>query len=103
MKMKLSYKIALIVLGLELIAYFLLFHCGIVLPFINPSIEEYNKTVTSFPRDYGQWLLWMYIHYPMSALMAAINENLTVLAVLQYPLIVVVIGKILENRRVHKK
>jgi len=97
--MKKIYKICLVVLAVDLFSYWLLFHSGVVLPYINPTIEEYNKTLTSFPRDYGQSILWYSIHIPLSSLIGMINENFLVLAILQYPLILLGINAIITKRQ----
>lgn len=50
---------------LDAILYILLVKSNIVLPFINPSIENYSM-VTGFPRNTNQVLLWYMLQIPVS-------------------------------------
>lgn len=86
--MKTVTKICLAILTLDVVVYLILFHSGIVLPFINPTAEEYDAMYTSFPRNYTQTLYWMLAHYPSSAFFLSLNERLLVLSTLQTPLII---------------
>ncbi len=56
-------KTITIILLLNLFSYLFLFHSGIVLPFINPSIEEYMQ-YNSAPRDTNQIVLWYLLQIP---------------------------------------
>jgi len=62
--MKRVYKICIFVVLIDLLLYILLFHSGIILPFINKSAEEYSRSITSFPRDTGQKMIWILLHFP---------------------------------------
>ena len=94
--MKKIYYISIIVLILDMILYFLIFHSGIVFPYINPSIEEYKAMVTSFPRDTSQKYLWIYIHWPIVLLFTKTkNWSMLIISAIQYPILVLLIGKII--------
>jgi hypothetical protein len=62
--MKRIYKVCVLVVLIDLLIYLLLFHCGIILPLINPSVEVYSKKITSFPRDTMQKVIWIIFHFP---------------------------------------
>lgn len=57
-------KIIIIALLLDLFLFWFLFYSGIVLPFINPSIELFEKSGTSFPRNTNQMILWFCLQLP---------------------------------------
>ena len=86
--MKKITKICLSILTIDAVVYLILFHSGIVLPFINPTVEEYNAMNTSFPRDYAQAIYWIVAHYPSSVLISLISERFLVLSTAQTPLII---------------
>jgi cytochrome bd-type quinol oxidase subunit 2 len=63
-----KHRIVFIIIIIDLLLFWLLFHSGIVLPFINPSVEEYRILVeqgTSFPRHTNQCFLWMHLQIPI--------------------------------------
>lgn len=100
--MKKIHKICLSILVIDVLLYRLLFHSGIILPIINPSIEEYNKHITSFPRDYGQQILWFTLHVPLVSLIAFINENFILISVVQYPLVIIGLSKLITKLKTKK-
>lgn len=64
-----KHKIIFIILIIDLFLYWLLFYSGIVLPFINPSVEQYKiliKQGTSFPRETNQCFLFMWLQIPIT-------------------------------------
>lgn len=64
-----KHKIVFIILMTDLFLYWLLFYSGVILPFINPSAEEYITLVkhgTSFPRETNQCFLWMFLQVPIT-------------------------------------
>lgn len=91
--MKRITKICLSIFLIDVAVYFVLFHSGIVLPFINPSVEEYSRRFTSFPRDYAQKIYWIVAHYPTSFIISSFNERLLVLSAVQYPLLIFGLNK----------
>lgn len=60
-----KHKTIIIVLSVDLFLFWLLFYSGIVLPFINPSIELYKNSGTSFPRNANQMFLWFCLQLPL--------------------------------------
>ncbi|XMB85338.1 hypothetical protein RJG79_07875 [Mycoplasmatota bacterium WC44] len=54
----------IIILLVDLFLYWLLFCSGIVLPFINPSVEIYEQQITSAPRNTNQIILWYLLQIP---------------------------------------
>ena len=62
-------KIVFIILITDLFLYWLVYYSGIVLPFINPSIEEYELLATSFPRDTHQLYFWILLRVPIALFM----------------------------------
>ncbi|KAJ52705.1 hypothetical protein BD780_001631 [Clostridium tetanomorphum] len=61
-----KHKIVVIVVLVDLFLTWLLAYSGIVLPYISPSVESYRCSGTSFPRDYIQKLIWLFMHVPTS-------------------------------------
>ncbi|TCO79157.1 hypothetical protein EV214_103209 [Marinisporobacter balticus] len=64
-----NHKVIIIALFVDLFLYWLAFYSSIVLPVINPSVEQYRILVeqgTSFPRDTNQCFLWMYLQIPIT-------------------------------------
>lgn len=100
--MKNIYKICLVVFVIDILLYLFLFHSGVVLPGINPSLQEYNKALTSFPRDYNQKLLWILFHMPLSSLIGSINVNYLAISTIQYPLIIIGLYKLIVKLRTNK-
>lgn len=95
--MKKITKICLSIFLIDVAVYFILFHSGIVLPFINPSVEEYSRKYTSFPRNYAQIIYWIVVHYPSSFIISSINERLLVLSAVQYPIIIFGLNKAISK------
>lgn len=60
-----NHRKILTILLIDLFLYILLVKSNIVLPYINPSIEEYSK-VTSFPRNTNQVIMWYALQIPIS-------------------------------------
>lgn len=90
---------------IDFLLYLFLFHSGIVLPFINPSVSEYSRQLTSFPRNYAQELLWLGLHIPTSII--AINSQFAEIVVVaaslvQTGLIFFGIGALIEYLRKRK-
>lgn len=92
-------KICLWVLVLDAAVYWLLFYSGLVLPFINPSVEEYNAARTSFARHANQCMVWTVAHFPVSFLIAHISERFLVLSAVQYPLIIYGVHALIQARK----
>ncbi|WP_105613997.1 hypothetical protein [Vallitalea okinawensis] len=70
-----KHKFVMITFIIEVLLFWIVFYSGIILPFINPSIDEYETLVqggTSFPRDYIQGLLWHLLHAPSSLIIDSI-------------------------------
>jgi hypothetical protein len=63
----LKFKLPMALVILDILIYLFLFHSGVVLPFVNPTVAEYNQMQTSFPRDAGQKMTWILFHIPTSA------------------------------------
>ena len=96
-----NWKMAIIlVTGLDVVIYLLLFHSGKIFPIINPSVAEYNQHLTSFPRDYMQKLLWLIFHWPSAFMLDRIaGARWIALSILQWPPILAAIGYFLSRRR----
>lgn len=97
------YKIVIIVVFTDLFLYWLLFYSGIVLPFINPSLEQYKEMVikgTSFPRNTNQILIWIFLHLPSSYIIDGItrNDRFLFLSVIQTGLMTYYIHKFILRR-----
>jgi hypothetical protein len=77
--MKLRYKLPLIFVLLDIGLSFLISQPNIVLPIINPSEDEYAKisTITSFPRNAGQILVWTYVHLPAFIIVSMLTKSIT--------------------------
>jgi hypothetical protein len=60
------HKIVIIVILTDLFLFWLTFYSDIILTFINPSIEDYSISDTSFPRNYAEVLFWYLVHMPSS-------------------------------------
>jgi len=94
-----KYKIVVIVVIVDLVLTWLVVFSGICLPLINPSIEHYAASGTSFPRDYTQKLIWMVLHAPISVIIdlklgGILKDNVFVfLGVLQTGLIASYVNK----------
>ena len=81
----------------DLLLYWVIFYSGATLPFINPSVEEYQRQVTSFPRNAGQCYAWVAVHVP-AALIGRFGDRYLVFAVAQTGLIFFVIGTLIDRR-----
>jgi predicted acyltransferase len=97
-------KIFIIVLLTDLFLYWFLFYSGVVLPFINPSVEEYNNTMTSFPRNASQMFIWIFMHFPTSYILLSITKNdmYLFLLVIQTSVIAYFIEKFIQRKRSSK-
>jgi hypothetical protein len=95
------HKYIIIFVCLDLFLFWVLFYSGIVLPFVNPSMKEYNKDITSFPRNYGQMLIWVFLHFPTSIILDTVtsNDRLLFLSVFQTGVIVYFIEKFIKWKR----
>lgn len=60
-----KHKMIIIVALVDFFLFWLLFYSGIILPFINLSIESYKNSGTSFPRDTHQKILWICLQFPI--------------------------------------
>lgn len=99
-----KHKVVIIVVLIDLMLYWLIFCTDVVLPFINPSVEEYKRMVTTgttFPRDTSQELFWMLIHLPTFAITDIItrSEKFRFLAVVQTGVITLYIERFIRKRR----
>ena len=63
-----KHKFVAIAVLVDLFIFWLLFYSGFIIPFINPSLEQYQRSGTSFPRNYNQTLIWILLHTPTSFL-----------------------------------
>ncbi len=100
----LKFKLPLYFVIIDILLYLFLFHSGITLPIINPSVEEYNQQFTSFPRDYMQKIVWIGLHVPTSfAVDSTFGDNLLGLSVVQTGLIFFGIGSFIDYRRKTKQ
>jgi len=91
-----KFKLFIIAITIDLLLYLLIFHSGIVLPYINPSVEDY-KPWTSFPRDAGQKMAWYILHIPTSMLIS--GEGYELLSVVQTGLIFLGLGAIIDYKK----
>jgi hypothetical protein len=96
-----KHKIVIIVVAVDLFLYWILYYSGVVLPFINPNIEEYNKIINSAPRNIGQMVIWMLLHFPTSYVLESITRNDTYLflSVIQTGVITYFIEKFIQRRK----
>lgn len=98
------YKIIIFVVLADLFLFWLLNYSGFVIPFISPSIEQYQNSGTSFPRNYNQMLIWFILHFPTSIVFESLSQRitgsevLTSLSVIQTGLIAYIIEK--RSRRI---
>jgi hypothetical protein len=98
-----KHKLVVIVIIIDLFLTWLLAYSDIVLPYINPSIEQYKGLGTSFPRDYAQKMIWMFTHAPSSIFIdtklgGITNSNAFVfLPVIQTGLIAFLVEKIVHR------
>jgi len=96
------HKTVIIVVLIDLLLYWLIFCTDVVLPFINPSVEEYKHMVTTgttFPRDTSQQLLWIFMHVPTSAIMnITTNDKFLFLSVIQTGVITFYIERYIRRR-----
>jgi hypothetical protein len=93
-------KAIALIAGLDLLIYLFLFHSGVVLPFINPSVTDYKAQITSFPRDYMQQLIWLLVHWPSSFIADQIaGDRLVALSILQWTLVLAIIGRLLSRKK----
>lgn len=63
-----KHKIVVAILMIDLFLYWLLLYSGVILPFINPSVELYEiykNSGTGFPRNTNQYFLWFYLQIPI--------------------------------------
>ena len=92
-------KLAVSAVSVDLFFYWLVFHSGVVLPFINPSEAAYAQRVTSFPRDAGQHMLWIFLHGPTSVWLGEhLGDQYLPWAIGQTAVICLVIGAWLDRR-----
>lgn len=99
-----KHKIVIAVVLVDLFLFWLLFYSGIVLPLINPSIEQYNEMMakgTSFPRNTIQMLIWIFLHFPASYIVDTITKDgkFMFLSVVQTGIITYFISKFTKRRR----
>jgi hypothetical protein len=96
-----KFKIPICVAILDLFLFLLLFRSGIVLPVINPSVEQHKQRETVFPRDSMQKILWISVHSPTSAVLgeSPLGERFLALSVVQPVLIGFAIGWYIDKRR----
>ncbi|MCX7708796.1 MAG: hypothetical protein N2484_02985 [Clostridia bacterium] len=100
-----KHKIVVITILADLILFWLLFYSGLVVPWISPSLEEYNASGTSFPRNYNQILLWFALHLPSSLLIESARESikgpqlLLSLCTIQTGFIALFIQKAIQGKR----
>lgn len=99
-----KYKIVIIAVLADLLLFWLLFYSKVVLPFINPSVEQYKEMVrmgTSFPRDTNQMIIWIILHLPSSYITSGIarNDKFLFLSVIQTGLITYYIDKFIQQRK----
>jgi hypothetical protein len=99
--MKRIYKVCVLVVLIDLLLYLLLFHCGIILPFINPSVEVYNKSFTSYPRDTMQKVVWALFHFtaiPIAKLFS-LNEKYLFLLIIQDVWVILLVNYIFFRKK----
>ncbi len=94
-------KLALCAIAVDLLFYWVVFHSGIVLPVINPSIEEYQQRVTSFPREAGQQMGWILLHFPTALVASSLKlpDRYLVYLVGQTGLIFFALGFLIDRRQ----
>ena len=95
------HKIVIIAVIVDIILYWILFCSGVIFPFINPDVGEYSKRITSFPRNGGQILVWMFIHLPTSFIIDIIPnyEKFMFLSVIQTGIIAYIIEKTIQLKK----
>ena len=98
--MNMKLKFALWFAAVDALAYWVLFHSGVVLPWINPSPEAYAHQMTSFPRNAAQIYLWILVNWPTSMIVGrALGDRYLVVAIAQAGLLGFVIGALIDRRR----
>lgn len=103
--MKLKYKLTIWAIVIDFLLYLFLFHSGIVLPFINPSQDAYNRQFTSFPRNAMQIYAWIGLHFPTSIIISValgLGDKFLSLSVVQTGIIFFGIGAFIDHRRKKK-
>ena len=96
-------KIVIIVVSTDLFLYWLLFYSGVVLPLINPSVDQYKKMVimgTSFPRNTNQALIWIYLHFPTSYIIGSRSDKFLFLSVVQTGIITYCLEKFIQRKKI---
>jgi hypothetical protein len=71
------YKIVIIVMLVDLFLFWLLNYSGVIVPFISPSIEQYQNSGTSFPRNFNQIFIWVVLHFPTSIVLGNLSQSIT--------------------------
>lgn len=95
-------KIVIIVVLTDLFLYWLLFYSGVVLPLINPSVEQYKKMVimgTSFPRNTNQAFIWICLHFPTSYIIDSRSDKFLFLSVVQTGVITYYLEKFIQRKK----
>ena len=98
------YRIVIIVVLTDLLLFWVLFRSIVVLPFINPSVEQYKILLnggTGFPRNTNQMIMWIILHLPTSYIIGGIarSDMYQFLSVIQTGLITYYIDKHLKQRK----
>jgi hypothetical protein len=92
--MKKVYVVASVVLVVDIFLYFIFFHSTTALPGADPFIEKH----TSFPLNFEYQLPWYLFHMPLS-LLDEISHRFLVISVIQWPLIIIGVSKLIANRK----
>ncbi len=98
------YRIVIIVMLADFLLFWILDRSIIVLPFINPSAEQYKEMLlagTSFPRNTNQMIMWIILHLPTSYIIGSIarSDIYQSLSVIQTGVIVYYIDKYNKQRK----
>jgi hypothetical protein len=99
--LNMTLKIPICVAIVDLLLYLLLFRSGVVLPLINPSIEEFQRSGPGFPRDFMQQLIWIVPHSPASVIIGdyLLGPRFLALSVIQPVLIGLGLGWYIDHKR----
>ena len=95
-------KIVIIVVFTDLFLYWFLFYSGVILPLINPSVDQYRKMVimgTSFTRNTNQALIWIYLHFPTSYIIGSRSDKFLFLSVVQIGIITYCLEKFIQRKK----
>jgi hypothetical protein len=100
-----KHKFVVICVLIDILLFWLLFYSGLILPFINPTLEDYQAILNSAPRHAGQMGLWLMAHMPTSGLISALHlaEPFLILSIFQTAVAAYGIEKIMGQMQKAKR